>query len=1013
MRSRFFSPLLFSTTACGLALIAHPAHAQSTAQNSAGAALASTSEAVTRDQDSDIVVTGSILRISKETALPLTTLSADDLNKRGINTIADAIQSLSNNNAGALPTAFTANGAFAAGASGASLRGLTTSSTLVLFDGLRAAYYPLADDGTRNFVDLNTIPDAIVDRIQVLKDGASSTYGADAVAGVINVIIKKEIKGFNADVSSGISQRGDAAERRASVTYGFGSLADKGYNFYINAEYQKNDALFNRDRGFPYNTSDLSSLCGTSIAPGGGKTCRTNGITNGIQFDGQFLTPGSNVAGTIVPVVRAVDGTGAPVVDAAGNVSAWQLLNPAAQCRNLVPVTLTAAQQQTDPANPFAANQCLQDNVARYGVISPNQERLGGTAHLTVDVGARAQAYALFTYYQNRTEYTGAPSNVLNITTPGATGLTTDTRLGSGTDLTLPVYVCTQRVNCTAANGMLNPNNPFAAMGYGAQIRYSLANNIQDNINLSRTYRGAAGIAGSFGKNWDYKLDVTGMRTDLTTTQTGYIFVQHLFDVVADGTYNFVNPAANSAATINYLTPASITKASSELYQGQVSLSHGFFELPGGTLQVGVGGAVRYEAINDPSPNPDSNGPSNRYFVINPVGAVGHRTVYSGYVEADLPIVRQLDVNLGGRYDSYSSGQHAFSPKVQIKFQPIRALALRGSWSRGFRIPSFSESNGLPTTGFITVNAPTSFQAQHGNNSYGQNYNLGLTTTGTQGLQPEKSRNITAGAVFQPVKWFSFTADYFNIVKTNLIVGNDYNRAITAYYAGQPIPSGFVVTPDVADPQFPNAKSRIQFIQYGFVNANKQEISGVDLAANARIPFKNGINFTSRAEATYIIKYTQTVGNVTQRFDGTLGPYVITSASGTPKWRGTWQNTIEAGRFTLTGTANYTSGYENTAEDAGSTRGDCYGSAAAAGVPATYRDGVTPITCRTKAFIDVDMAASIKVNDKFTLYGNVLNLFDVSAPLDPTTYGGYQYNPAWANGGIVGRYFRVGVRLSL
>ena len=154
---------------------------------------------------------------------------------------------------------------------------------------------------------------------------------------------------------------------------------------YVNGEYQNNGELKNRDRGFPYNTADLSSLCATGL--GGARTCRRNAVVNGIQFDGQFLTPSSATDGTIVPVIRAVDATGAPAIDALGNPSAWQLLNPAAGCRTLTSVTLTPAQQQTDPANPFAATQCLQDNISRYAVISPSQERLGATAHLTVRLG--------------------------------------------------------------------------------------------------------------------------------------------------------------------------------------------------------------------------------------------------------------------------------------------------------------------------------------------------------------------------------------------------------------------------------------------------------------------------------------------------------------------------------------------------------------------------------------------------------------------------------------------------
>ena len=154
----------------------------------------------------DIVVTGSILRTQGATPSPVTTITAENLDQRGINTVQGAIQQLSSNNGAALTNSFTANGAFAGGASSVSLRGLSTSSTLVLFDGLRAAYYPLADDATRNFVDLNTIPDDIVDRIEVLRDGASSSYGADAIAGVVNIITKRS---FN-----GVSGRAEAVFRK-------------------------------------------------------------------------------------------------------------------------------------------------------------------------------------------------------------------------------------------------------------------------------------------------------------------------------------------------------------------------------------------------------------------------------------------------------------------------------------------------------------------------------------------------------------------------------------------------------------------------------------------------------------------------------------------------------------------------------------------------------------------------------------------------------------------------------
>ena len=113
--------------------------------------------------------------------------------QRGVNTVSEAVQRISANNAGTIQAGWNTGFNFASGANAPSLRGLTVQDTVSLFDGLRMAVYPLADDGQRNFVDLNTIPNAIIDRIEILRDGASSTYGADAIAGVVNIITKKEI----------------------------------------------------------------------------------------------------------------------------------------------------------------------------------------------------------------------------------------------------------------------------------------------------------------------------------------------------------------------------------------------------------------------------------------------------------------------------------------------------------------------------------------------------------------------------------------------------------------------------------------------------------------------------------------------------------------------------------------------------------------------------------------------------------------------------------------------------
>jgi len=214
--NKFYTGVAFA--ALGLALISAPAMADQAAPAASAPAA----------KDDVIIVTGSLLKQSIRTPLPVTTITQGDLDKQGVATVQDSIQHLSISNGPALTNSFTANGAFAGGASGVSLRGLSTNSTLVLFDGLRAAYYPLADDGVRNFVDLNTIPDDIIDRVEVVRDGASSLYGADAIAGVVNLITKRQFSGLSVRAENGISSRGDAPEHRFTATIGKGDIARDG-----------------------------------------------------------------------------------------------------------------------------------------------------------------------------------------------------------------------------------------------------------------------------------------------------------------------------------------------------------------------------------------------------------------------------------------------------------------------------------------------------------------------------------------------------------------------------------------------------------------------------------------------------------------------------------------------------------------------------------------------------------------------------------------------------------------
>ncbi len=997
VRHRLLRSSMFAAAAplAALAAIASPLAAG--AQTASNPSSSSSSSATASATVSEVVVTGSILHHrNAESISPLTVVTNTALQARGITTLDQAVQNLAGNNSGALPNSFTANGAFAAGASGASLRGLTTNSTLVLFDGLRAAYYPLADDGTRNFVDLNTIPNVIVDRVEVLQDGASSTYGADAIAGVVNIITKKQYQGVQLTAEGGFGQYAGGAEAHVSLLAGHGDLGADGYNYYIGVEFQHDDAILNRQRPFPYNTANLTPICGPAI--GGGVTCDTNSVVNGLQFDNSFQGVGS----TTVPTVIQADSNGNAIPTAT-----WQLLNPAAGCRNLTPIVITPAEAAAGGAGfiNMPTTLCQQDLVNQYSVIAPADTRFSVSGRFTKNFGDQ-QLYLEANYYQNDVSFINPPSSIRQQATPGANGTAYDT-----THLTLPVYICPTGIGCSAANGTLNPNNPFAAQGIPALIRYRFGDIPAYNDTFSQVYRLAGGLSGSFLSDWKYNVNGVLMENDLDYTQAGDIYIANLLQAVATGAYNFVDPSANSQAIRNFIAPPNEQFSKSKLAQIQAELSRDIFTLPGGPLQVGVGATMRYESIYNPSANNDLNGPTQRWFTINPFGVIGSRNVEAAYFEVDAPIVHQVDLNVSGRYDHYSTGQSAFSPKYAIKFRPIDQVTLRATYSDGFRIPSLAESNELPTTGFVTLNAPTAFQMLHHNDGYGVGYSLGTTTAGTPGLQPEHSRNITAGIVFQPRPNISVTIDYYNIRKTGVIAAADYTPALNAYFAGQPIPAGFKVTPGLPDPNYPALMPLPGFIQFGFANLNALKTSGFDFSVQAKYQLPFNVTWTTDFEGTYVNNYDLYLPDGTvERFAGTIGPYNTTSASGTPQYRANWENTLDFGRESLSLTVYYTSGYGEAAADISGDPGNCEYSAKFYGVPATYVDGVTPIVCRVKPFVDVELHGSHQLNKRVQLFFDIDNLFNTQAPFDPTTYGGYQYNPAWANSGIVGRYFKIGAK---
>jgi iron complex outermembrane receptor protein len=895
----------------------------------------------------EIVVTGSMLkRTDIETESPVTTFTAEQIQQTGLTTIADVVRTIPADNSGTLPTAFGIG--FAAGASGVALRGLTVNSTLVLIDGRRAAAYALADDGQRSFVDLNTIPLDSVERIEVLKDGASSIYGADAIAGVVNIILKKQYRGAEVSVEIGKGQHPGSGERRLTASFGVGDLDTDRFNAYVNFEFQGDDRILASDRPFPFNTSDLSSI---------------GGIDQRVGTPGAF----SGTTTAIVAPATYTAGSATPAILNTTLVGAYQPLGPCTGSGNSAASAPSAIPGLTD-------SYCKQ-NRAGYNDDQPGEQRSGVSARFTVKVSDNVQAYTNISYYQNNVYVDYIPEQIQN-----SVSLNTN-------NIALPP---------TLPGGGLNPNNPFAAAGQYALIQYSFGDIQNLDILKNHNARWVTGLKGS-GLGWDFDTALVINHTWLDNNQEGYLNGPKLLAAVTNGTYNFVNPSLNTGAQRAAIAPALVKTSTTDMDSIDFKVTRDLLPLPGGALGVALGAEARYEAQADPALNPN-----NEVQGLGIAQTAGSRKVEAAYFEFGIPVVKMLNFDLSGRYDHYSDFGSAFTPKAGFKFTPIKAIAVRGTYSRGFRAPSFAENGSSSSEGFVTL-TPTAgapFPANYCDPTvhsagYCLPYSAGLLSSANPKIKPEKSDSFTFGVIFEPIPQFSASVDVYAIKKKDVIEPPSTFPALAAYLSGSPLPPGDTVTPDLPDPSFPASLARPAVAAGLYANLNSLRTDGIDIDLRGNIEFGDYGKWSSDLSVTKIFSFKLVFPDGTSnQYVGTEAPYNLSSGAGTPRYRGSWSNTYAYGPASLTLSTYYTSGFHETGVDLTGSDTACLYNAA---------------YCHVASFIDIDMTGIYKVNEHLTTSFSIENLMDRLPPINPANYAAYNYNPTYHQAGIIGRYFKLGV----
>jgi len=911
-----------------------------------------------------VEITGSnIRRINSETASPVLALTREDIEKSGRSSVAELLQTLSVDNQGSVPKNFGAG--FASGASGISLRGLGAASTLVLLNGRRIAPFGLADDGQKVFSDLNLIPLDAVERIEILKDGGSAIYGSDAIAGVVNVILRKDYQGLAMNASYGTTQYGNGQEKRASITGGFGDLQRQGFNVLANLEVGRQGEIYNRDitdRGY-IGRQDLRDLgfsaneTVASVSAGGNGAITTNNAA------------GSAINGNVRnPVTLDYYNRGNP----AG--LGFTRIFPAAACSNFT------SHPQGDPGGG-----CLNDAAQEYGQIQPSQKYINFFTRGTLNIAPALQGYAEFNWYNNKNEAFTTPSQVSNsVGYPGG-----------------PVS------NAGVSLGAAHPDNPY--FGSEARLRYlAVDNGPRVRNGDSDFYRVLVGLKGTAAE-WEYDTGLLYSQTKGHDVRTGYLQRDVTFALLNPTAANVAaatagsaayaalpagtlwriaeNAGLNSAALYAAMSPPITSDSDAKITQIDVKASREIGKLDGGPIGLAVGAELRHESI---SLTPVTGTERGNVIGLGYSAYDGGRTVTAAYVEVLAPLLKQLEASAALRYDHYSDAGNSTTPKFGIKYTPFRELALRGTYAKGFRAPSPAENGVGGLAAFSTATDP--LRCNLGIAAACAPAAVAVITSPNPALKPEKSDNYTLGLVFEPSSKTSIAIDYFDITRKDEINQEQTDAAVAA---------GHIARDPTTATAVPGDPGQIVAVLGQYVNSSRTKVRGFDVDAKQGFELGGGFGkLTLTAQWTHLFTFKRTeVDGSSRDFAGTHGNCDVTNCIGTPADRANFGAFVDTGAYRVGINANYRASIENK-----NFKDD------PAGCASTFADGSdAPAGCRIASFTTFDLVGRWQPMKELEVYGSIRNLFNRIAPLDPLTYGQQAFNPL-DYAGAVGRFYTVGLK---
>ncbi len=738
-----------------------------------------------------VEITGSaIKRIDAETAVPVTIIKVEDLKKEGVTTVEQVINRLGSNQQ--MQGTSQVVGLGTGGAAFANLRGLGQNKTLVLLNGRRLANNAI--DSTAP--DLNMIPFAALDRVEVLRDGASALYGTDAIGGVINFITRKDYRGGAVTVGIDVGEHEGGGSHNGNISYGFGDLEKDRFNVFGVLDYQKDNALRSSQRTFA------------------DRSLKTSPTT----FPGQY-NQGGNVENPSAP------GCGAPHG-----------------------IFLGAGKD----------NSCGYLYAKEVDMI-PRDERLSGLINGTLKIGSESRLNLEYFYSQNKVQtlIAGVPYGALAIN-PG-------TAFYPGNGITPLPRSFTLDPTYFPANSAAGLLPGFVKL----RFRDELSGGRQEATD-NKQQRLVAALDGAV-VGWDYNIGAAYNENKLTDSLIGgYTDGTKIGPAVRDGIINPFSVDQTAAATAllaNAQAKGVLYTAKGQVYtlDGKVSRELGDWLNAGRPAAIAVGTELRREKFRFVG-NPPFDAQVISSTGFDPAtDSEGARTVTALFTELNIPLIKEVEVTAAVRYDRYSDFGNTTNPKFSFRYQPSQQWLVRGSASTGFRAPSLYDIN-APQTFTNTANnhddpvrCPGGVPIAGVSRSDNCAVQFIVLNGGNKALQPEKSKNMSLGLVFEPMADLSLGIDlwWINLKASIGVLSDDTIFRDPTKYASlfHRAADGSLATDGSQCNTIASPGPACGYITDTTANLGEVHTSGVDLSGTYRVRAGSTGTFTFSFNGTYINKY--------------------------------------------------------------------------------------------------------------------------------------------------------------